>query len=225
MDRPRLLIINPNSDPDMTVQIQKTAEDYLQGRAALTVWSNPDAPRFIETYADIAAAGPGLLSLVNTAAGGYRAIILACHYDPGLAALKEVSSCPVIGIGEASLRIAVLLGHRFSLLTTDLHSIPLHQEIVNRYGLQHLCASIRAPQAGEKDLPEKQKYHRLAQESCTQDKAEVLVLGCAGLCGLDKYLQAEFDRPVLDGIVCALMLAEGMAGYGGLQADKPRKSI
>lgn len=44
--------------------------------------------------------------------------------------------------------------------------------------------------------------------------AEVLVLGCAGMAGLDKPLQEKLGVPVLDGIVCALIIAAGLVKYG-----------
>jgi allantoin racemase len=206
----------------MTKRIRETAEDFNHGRMLLNVVSNPDAPAFIETYEDIARGEAGILRLTKSFGDEYGAIVIACHYDPGLDALKERCPCPVFGIGEASFRTAAMLGYRFSLLTTDRHSIPLHEQLIHKYGLQHLCASIRAPQPEEQTLPDEEKYKILAQRSFVQDGAEVLVLGCAGLGGLDKYLQHQFNRPVLDGIACALALAEGSSGLISLH-KRPAK--
>lgn len=44
--------------------------------------------------------------------------------------------------------------------------------------------------------------------------AEVIVLGCAGMAGLDKRLQERLGAPVLDGVICALIIATGLAKYG-----------
>ena len=49
---------------------------------------------------------------------GYDAVILACFSDPGLDAAKEISTIPVIGIEEATLHIAAMLGAKFSIMTT-----------------------------------------------------------------------------------------------------------
>jgi allantoin racemase len=49
----------------------------------------------------------------------------------------------------------------------------------------------------------------------------VLVLGCAGLAGLDKDLELALGVPVLDGVACAVKLAEACAGYG-LRTSKVR---
>ena len=44
--------------------------------------------------------------------------------------------------------------------------------------------------------------------------AEVIVLGCAGMTGLDKRLQEKLKVPVLDGVVCALIIVMGLLKYG-----------
>jgi len=48
-----------------------------------------------------------------------------------------------------------------------------------------------------------------------EDLAEVIVLGCAGFAGMDKRMSEKLGVPVLDGIVCALIVATGLvkAGY------------
>jgi allantoin racemase len=107
-----------------------------------------------------------------------------------------------------------MLGRRFALLTTDAQSIPIHQGLIRKYMLQDALASVRAPSPDMGSLPEKERYRRLAREAVDRDGAEVIVLGCAGLSGLEKDLQETTGAPVLDGVACALILAEGLARYG-----------
>jgi len=153
----KVFFINPNSDEKMTAAIQTTAEMYNPGSWDIECRATPGAPEFIETYEDMAAAGPG---------------------------------------------------HKFSILTTDYHSIPIHAELVRKYGMYDSLASIRAPEIGSNgDLL------AASAAAVNQDKAEVIVLGCAGMTGLDKKLQAELGVPVLDGVVCALFIAVGLARY------------
>ena len=209
----RILIINPNSSPKMCSAIQKTAEDFVQGRYAVSCMSTPDAPVFIETYEDILRAGPGIVRLVREQASDCDAFIIACHYDPNLDAIKEITERPVVGIGEASMTIASMLGHRFSIITTDDQSIPLHEECARKYHLHDMLASVRAPEEGALNPSEEERIYRLSRLAIEEDMAEVIVLGCAGMAGLDKQLQSRLGVPVLDGIVCALLLAEGFVRY------------
>jgi len=173
----------------------------------------PDAPDFIETYEDILRAGPGMVRLVGEQASDWDAFIIACHYDPNLDAIKEIADKPVVGMGEASMIVASMLGHRFSIITTDEHSIPLHEECARKYHLHDLLASVRAPEEGALDLSEEERIYRISQLVIEEDMAEIIVLGCAGMAGLDKQLQSRLSVPVLDGIVCALLLAEGFVRY------------
>jgi allantoin racemase len=55
---------------------------------------------------------------------------------------------------------------------------------------------------------------RLSEQAVEEDLAEVIVLGCAGLAGMDKKIQEELGVPVLDGVTCALIIATGLVRYG-----------
>lgn len=127
-----------------------------------------------------------------------------------LVSLKEITAKPVIGIGEASMKIATMLGHRFSLITTDQHSIPLHETLINKYHLGKNVASVKAPDPDRSINTEEEKYLTAAKAAIQKDMAEVIVLGCAGMTGLDKKIQNQLGVPVLDGIICALMIIEGI---------------
>jgi allantoin racemase len=208
------LIQNPNSDEGMTAEIRDAARRYADGRFTVECLSTPGAPRFIETYADMAQAGPGLVRTMQQNQEKYDGFVLACHYDPHLDVLKEITAKPVVGIGEASLRFAAMLGHSFSLITTDEHSIPIHRNLIRKYELQDALASVRAPSVDMGSFAENERYLKLARKTVASDGAEVIVLGCAGLSRLAKELQEATGVPVLDGVICALFLAEGLAHYG-----------
>lgn len=210
----QILIINPNSDPIMTKTILLAAERFVQQRYIIQCRLTPGAPKFIETYQDMVQAAPGMAKLMQENLTKFDAFVIACHYDPNLAALREISDKPVIGIGEASMMMAAMLGHRFSIVTTDPHSVPIHLELAQKYLHQDRVASVRAPDDSWADKEERTRFLLTARAAITEDRAEVIVLGCAGLTGLDKYIQNELQVPVIDGIFSALIMAEGMIKYG-----------
>jgi len=49
-----------------------------------------------------------------------------------------------------------------------------------------------------------------AQAAVQDDKAEVIILGCGGMAGLDRRIQQECGVPVVDGISAAVSLAESL---------------
>jgi allantoin racemase len=44
----------------------------------------------------------------------------------------------------------------------------------------------------------------------TQDKAEVIVLGCGGMAGLDEEIRKRAGVPVVDGVASAVTIAESL---------------
>ncbi|MFW9991709.1 MAG: aspartate/glutamate racemase family protein [Candidatus Odinarchaeota archaeon] len=65
-----------------------------------------------------------------------------------------------------------------------------------------------------KGYSDEEKYLQTARMAIVENLAEVIVLGCAGLTGLNKHLQNDLGVPVLDGVICALIIAAGSVRYG-----------
>lgn len=210
----KILIINPNSDLNITEAIQKTAKNFSQGAFETVCKPTPGAPSFIETYEDEIKAALGMSQLVRENEDTFDAFVIACHSDPNLDAIKEITKIPVVGIGEASMKIASMLGHRFSVVSDNKHSIPNKEFLASKYHLRDALASVRAPQDKMSELSDEEKYLQTAQLAVEEDMAEVIVLGCAAMTGLDKPLQEKLGVPVLDGVVCALIIASGLVKYG-----------
>ena len=210
----KILIINPNSSTAMTAAIQKGAEVFVQGEYEVETRCVPEAPKFIETYEDQTMAAPGMIRLVRENESEFDAFINACHCDPNLDVLKEITTKPVVGIGEASMKMASMLGHRFSVVSTALHSVPNKEALVRKYHLDGMLASVKSPPGDMADCGDEEKTLLAAKTAVKDDMAEVIVLGCAGMAGLDKRIQSALGVPVLDGVVCALIIASGLVRYG-----------
>ena len=210
----RILIINPNSDTEMASAIQQSAEEYASGEFDVVTKTTPGAPKFIEAYRDEILAAPGMVQLIEEHEGAFDAFIVACHCDPNLDLAKEMTEKPVVGIGEASMKIATMLGHSFSVVTTHTHSIPGKLAQARKYHLQDVMASVRAPEKGSEGLSDEELFLGLSRRAVEEDLAEVIVLGCAGLTGMDRLIQEKLGVPVLDGVKCALVIASGLVRYG-----------
>ena len=210
----RILIVNPNSDSEMTAGIQQSAAAFAGDRFEVVTMATPGAPRFLETYEDEVRSGPGMLEILREHESAFDAFVIACHSDTNLHAAREVTAKPVIGIGEASMRLASFLGHNFAVVTTHQHSIPGKLLQARAYHLQNLVVSIRAPEEGEEGWADADLFMELSRRAVKENAAEVIVLGCAGLAGMDRKIQDALGVPVLDGVVCALILASGFAQYG-----------
>lgn len=209
----KILIINPNRDDNMTAAILESAKNFVDGDFEVACMSAPASPKFIETYEDQVKAAPGMIKVLKENEEEYDAFIIACHCDPNLDMMKEITKKPVVGIGEASMKMASMLGHRFSVVSTHRHSIPNKEALIRKYHLQDLAASVRAPTDEMTECSDEETYTKSAQLAVDEDMAEVIVLGCAGMAGLDKRMEEKLGVPVLDGVVCALIIAAGLVKY------------
>ncbi len=224
----RILLINPNTSPAFTRKIQAIAERYALPSTEVSAFNPAAGPRSIESVYDELLSAPGTLELAIARMDDYDAIVIACYSDhPTIYALREISDKPVLGIAEASMYMACMLGYKFSVVTTNEEWVPLLWDAVRHYGLADRCASVLSTGmpvlALEAASPEEEGalIGQAARKAIADDGAEVICLGCAGMAGLDKHLEAELGIPVLDGVVCAVKLLEGLVGYG-LSTSKRR---
>lgn len=211
----KILIINPNSSEEMTEAIQTCAEEYAAGEFTVKTLPTPGAPEYIDYFSDKMLAAPEMLKIVKANEEEYDAFIVACHCDPNLDLLKQITKKPVVGIGEASMKLASMLGASFSVVSASNHSVPNKRALIHSYGLDYSCASVRGPGGDFDDLSVEGPYLDAAKIAIEEDLAEVIVLGCAGFAGMAERMQKKLGVPVLDGIVCALIVATGLvkAGY------------
>lgn len=205
----------------MTRRICETATAFADGECHIDCVSTPGAPQFIATYADEARTADGLFSLLEQHQQRYDAFVIACHGDPNLDAAKQLSTKPVVGIGEASVKIASMLGHAFSILTPVDSIIPWKEDQVRKYHLEHQLASVRVPEAPD-GLSLDESLLDAARTAVEQDMAEVIILGCAAYAGYERSISERLGVPVLDGVICAVIIAAGLAKYG-VTVSKVRK--
>jgi allantoin racemase len=214
----RLLVINPNSTASMTEKIGIAARAAASPGTEIVAVNPLHGPVSIEGYYDEALSVPGLLNVIQTTPA-FDAVIIACFDDTGLDAARCLTDRPVIGIGEAAYHFASLISNKFSVVTTLARSVPALEHNLHRYGLSARCVRVRSSEVAVLELehPGSDACLRISAEigrAVAQDRAEAIVLGCAGMADLAKDLAAEHGLPVLDGVSCAVRLAEAMVGLG-----------
>ena len=210
-----ILVINPNTTVGMTEKIEAAANRAATSGTQITAVTSASGPASIEGYYDEALSVPGLLKVIRDSAD-FDAVVIACFDDTGLDAARCVTDKPVIGIGEAAYSMAGMLANKFSVVTTLARSVPALEHNLMKYGLDRRCARVRSSEVAVLDLEDDSSgaYEKIAAEiarAIADDKAEAIVLGCAGMTDLANKLSQQFGRPVLDGVACAVSLAESMA--------------
>jgi Asp/Glu/hydantoin racemase len=211
-----LLLINPNTTQSITDLVLRTARRFAHKSTKLRAVTGAFGPRYIASRVGYAIAGHAAVDALANDAARKDAVVLACFGDPGLAALKEVSKVPVVGMAEASILQASAIGKRFSIVTGGERWKPMLEEFVAAQGMSARLASVRTVAPTGADIARNPKAAMvLLAKGCTacvrQDGADVVILGGAGLTGLAAKLRPSVDVPLLDGLACAIALAEGLA--------------
>jgi allantoin racemase len=216
-----ILFINPNTTEEFTEKVARVARQYAAPGTVITARTPAAGPRSIEgIYDELLSCAP-TLEVALEELERVDAIAIACYSDhPTVYALREITDKPVIGIAEASMLMACMLGYQFSVVTTNEEWVPLLWDAVRHYGLADRCASVRSTKLQVLELESKsdaeieQLMLEVSRKALEEDGAEVIVLGCAGMSGLDKNLEPLLGVPVVDGVVAALKLLEGTVAYG-----------
>jgi allantoin racemase len=214
----KIIVINPNTTASMTLKIGEAAMKVASAGTEIVAVNPPYGPASIEGYYDEVFAIPGMIEEINKHPDA-DAYIIACFDDTGLDSARCATSAPVIGIGEAAFHFASLISGKFGVVTTLARSVPAIEHNLVKYGLDRRCTGVRASEVAVLDLelPGSDACVKISSEiglSIAQDKAEAIVLGCAGMADLAHQLCTDHGVPVLDGVSCAVKLAEALVGLG-----------
>lgn len=215
----KIAVINPNTTASMTATIADAARRVAHAETEILAITSSMGPVSIEGYYDEVFAVPGLLvEIAKAEREGADAIVIACFDDTGLDAARALARIPVIGICEAALSATSFIAQRFSVVTTMERSRLPVEHLVHRYGMGSRC-KVRAADVPVLSLedPNSNARDRLRSEisaALKYDRAEAIVLGCAGMADLTAALRQEFGVPVIDGVAAAVKQAESLVALG-----------
>ena len=211
-------VINPNTTRAMTDLIGRSARVVAAPGTLVDAVQPTMGPASIESHYEEALAVPGILEQVALGeAEGVDAYVVACFGDPGLDAARELARGPVIGIAEAAMHAATLVGRRFAVVTTLGRTTARARELVDRYGFRDACVAVRACEVPVLALEDPRARTRLVDEcrrAVEQDGADVVVLGCAGMAELCAVIADEIGVPVVDGVAAGTVLAQSLVALG-----------
>lgn len=216
----KILVVNPNTTASMTAKIAATARTAAAPGTEIVAVNPGAGPASIEGFYDEALSLPGLLEEIAKGEElGVDGHVIACFDDSGLEAARALARAPVVALCEASVHTASLIAGSFTIVTTLGRSVPAIESLVRRYGMAGRCRRVRASEVPVLALedPASDARRRICDEigrAVAEDRAEAIVLGCAGMADLARELTAQFGLPVIDGVAAAVKLVEGLAALG-----------
>ena len=218
-DRPRVLVLNPNSSASVTQAIDRAVQStHAASLCRFDSVTAVDGPPGIVTQEDYERASVLVAHYLERHASEAQAFVIACFSDPGVQAARAGSGQPVIGLGESGLRAALRRGSRVGVVAVATAAIPRHLRYWQALGLQDQVAGeraldLRVDQSGDPKLafgPMCEAARRLRDE----DGADVLLLGCAGMADLRQPLEDWIGLPVVDPCHAAAEAAHAVLSKG-----------
>jgi allantoin racemase len=211
---------------DRDVDYFETYFESLASPGTEITWEPADrGPETIESVYDEVMSAPFMVQKIQKAREkGYDAVIIYCMADPGLVAAREATDIPVVGLGQASMVVASSLGRSFSILDPSPVS-GTFVDLVRLYGLENHLASIRYLDIPVLELLLDIERHKPAilregRKAVEEDGADVLVMGCGFMSGINRELQGELGVPVLDPDATAIRFAEMLVYLGQTHSKK-----
>lgn len=220
----RLLLVNSNTSTFVTDKVASAARAVAQPGTEIVPVTGTFGARVIATRTELAIAEHATIELLAEHAPGCDAVVIAVSYDVALWAAREMLSIPVVGITEAALLTASMLGGRMGVVVFGRRVLPIYQERVAGYGWAGRIAGWRAvessaPYAAGDQSEADALTVAAVRDLVERDGAEVVVLTGAVMAGVPQRLQPQVDVPLLDGISSAVRQAELLAH---MAPTKPR---
>lgn len=215
----RILVVNVNTTEAMTERIAEQARSVAAPGTEIVGLTPSVGADSVEGNFESYLAAVAVMDRVLAFDEPYDAVVQAGFGEHGREGLQELLDVPVVDITEAAAHLAHLLGHRYSVVTTLDRTVPLIEDRLLLAGLSSHCASVRASGLGVLELEgdEERTVAAIvdqAERAVREDRAEVLVLGCGGMAGLDRRVREATGAPVVDGVTAAVKLAESLVSLG-----------
>jgi allantoin racemase len=210
-----LLVINPNISQSVSELIEREAHRVASPGTEITMRTARSGVAYIETRFESLLAASAVAEIIAEEANQTDAVLVAAFGDPGMPALKEMVEVPVIGITEAALATASLLGVRFSIVAISERITAWYRECVESSGLLSRLASLRSlhdplHDVGSIQQDFREDLVRLANDVVDRDGADVVILAGAPLAGLAREVADQIQVPVIDGISAGVAQAEAL---------------
>lgn len=211
----RILVLNPNTSVGITERLMSAARPAAASGTELVALTATRGFPYIATRAEAQIGGAIALEMLAEHHTGVDAAIIAAFGDPGLLGARELFDLPVVGMAEAAMLTACMLGKRFAIVTFAQALGPWYQECVEMHGLTSRLAGIRMLDGSFGNVSDVQEEKedllvQLANAAVVQDEADVVILAGAPLAGLAERVKHRIPVPVVDQMAAAVKQAEAL---------------
>lgn len=222
----RILVVNVNTTDSITQAIARQAQAAAAPGTEIIGLTPDFGADSVEGNFESYLAAIAVMDKVMSYDHPFDAVIQAGYGEHGREGLQELLNVPVVDITDAAASTAMYVGRAYSVVTTLDRTVPLIEDRLRLSGLWDRCASVRASGLAVLELEESperalEAIVRQAELAVSEDRAEVICLGCGGMAGLDEQIRQRTGVPVIDGVSAAVTVAESLVRLG-LSTSKVR---
>jgi allantoin racemase len=223
----RLLLLNPNTSIALTDRMAAPARAALPKGATLRTATAPRGFPYISNRSEAQISGGIVLEMLAAEPREPDAAIVGAFGDPGARAARGLFGFPVVGVAEAAMHSAAMLGDRFAIVAFTPRMKAWYLDCVHEVGLERRLAGFRAPARAPAGPETAQADLRVALMDCIracreEDGADVVIVAGAPLAGFAAEAAASLDIPLIDPVVAAVHQAAALTGLAALCPDRTR---
>lgn len=213
-----IVVMNCNTSAAMTLRMGIQAQSHARPGTKILALNPTWGPDSAEGYYDSFITAAAVLDRLHSIPEETAAVVMAGFGEHGREGAREMLDVPVVDVTEAAATFALFLGPQFGVVTTLSRARAQIRDSLRVAGLWERCASVEAADVGvlELELKPDAAFDSMcaAGQRAVDRGAEVLVLGCAGMTGLDAALSDKLGVPVVDSVTAAVAQAESLIALG-----------
>jgi Asp/Glu/hydantoin racemase len=219
----RILILNPNTTEAVTTLMVEAGRAVAASGTELVPMTATRGFPYISSRAEAQIGGAIALDMLAEAHASVDAAIVAAFGDPGLLGARETFDIPVVGVSEAAMLTACMLGQRFTIVTFSAVMCGWYRDCVEMHGLASRCAGIVALDGSFNSLAEVQNDNQdqlvaLADRTVRETGADAMIFAGAPLAGLATKVADRIPVPIVDPVAAAVKQAEALVTLGSRKA-------
>jgi allantoin racemase len=211
----KLLFANGNTNETVTRRIAEEARRSASANTEIIALTASLGAGIVTTPAENTVACDAVFNILKANEHLCDAAVIAISFDSGIEVAQSVLSIPVIGITQAALHTASLLGPRIGMITFGSISESLYRELLDRYGMTSRVVAFEIiefaslseyTQAGAFDDRVERTAIRLAESG----RVDAIVICGAANAGIARRLRQSIPVPIVDGVSAATQMAEAL---------------
>ena len=140
-------------------------------------------------------------------------ILINCFDDTGLQQAREISLCPVLGIGEASFIFSNLHAGQTAIITTVYEAVPVIEQNTENSGYQNQINEVIAADVQVLDLelnPAKSALKFAHAAKFLKPNTQNIILGCAGAVRIKDEFESITGYRAFDGVTSVAKLCRAL---------------